>query len=134
MTSSRKYRVLLVDDEPSLLVTYRLLLEREGYEVVACGTSREAIAAVQDQKFDILLCDYYLEEHHTGFEVVAAARQSDPNIPAAVLTGFAPRETYEQAANQGVVVMHKGVAIPEFLAKTSAMLKKNKGPSEPGSG
>ena len=133
MIASRKYRVLLVDDEPSLLLTYRMLLEREGYEVVACGTAREAIAVIEKQKFDAVLCDYYLEEQHTGFEVVAAARQLNPDLPAAVLTGFATRETSERAASQRVVVMLKPVAIPEFLSTTSSMLK-NKGPSEPGRG
>jgi DNA-binding NtrC family response regulator len=134
VTASRKCRILLVDDEPSLLLTYRLLLEREGYEVVACGTFREAIAAIKKYKFDVVLCDYFLEEQHTGLEVVSAARQLDPGIPAAVLTGYVTGETSEQAASERVVVMLKPVAIPEFLATTSNLLRKSNGPSEPGSG
>ena len=133
MTSSGKYRILVVDDEPSLLLTYRLLLEREGYEVVACGTSREAIATVQQQRVDAVLCDYLLEERHTGFEVIAAARQLDANVPAAVLTGYATREISEEAANQGIGVMLKPIEIPEFLATTSSMLRRSNGPSQRGS-
>jgi DNA-binding NtrC family response regulator len=124
VTSRGKYRVLLVDDEPSLLLTYRLILEREGYEVVACGTSREAIAALQKQKFDALLCDHLLEDHHTGFEVVSAARQLDAGLPAALLTGYAAREISQEAANQRIEVMFKPIEIQEFLATTSRMLRK----------
>ena len=134
MTSSQKYCVLLVDDESSLLLTYRLLLEREGYEVVTCGTWREAIAAIEKQKFDAVLCDYFLEEQHTGFDVVAAARQADSGVPAAVLTGYATRETSVQAAKRRIEVMHKPIAVPEFLATIAGMLRRNKGPSAPGSG
>ncbi|HJX83711.1 MAG TPA: response regulator [Candidatus Angelobacter sp.] len=134
MTIPRRYRLLLVDDEPNLLLTYRLLLEREGYEVVACGTSREAIAAIKKQKFDAVLCDYLLEEQHTGLEVISAARQVDADIPAAVLTGYATRETSEQAASQLIEVIFKPVGIPGFLAAITSMLKKTKGPYEPGSG
>ena len=35
MSGNRKYRLLVVDDEASVLVTYRLILERHGYDVVA---------------------------------------------------------------------------------------------------
>jgi DNA-binding NtrC family response regulator len=134
MTTPEKYRLLLVDDEPSLLLTYRLLLEREGYEVVACPTSREAIAAIEKQKFHAVLCDYFLEDQHTGLEVIAAARQIDTDIPAAVLTGYATRETSEQIASQRIDVIFKPVGIPGFLAAISNMLKKAKEQFEPGSG
>lgn len=134
MMTSRKFLVLLVDDEPSLQMTYRLLLEREGYDVVACSTFGEAVAAIEKQRFDVVLCDYFLEEQHTGLEVVSAARRLDPQIPAVVLTGFATAKTSKDIAGQGVVMMLKPVAIPELLATTSNLLKKNRGPSEPGSG
>ena len=31
---ARKYRILVVDDEPSVLLTYQMILEQKGYEVV----------------------------------------------------------------------------------------------------
>ena len=67
MSADQKYRVLVVDDEAAVLLTYRLILERQGYEVVACNTSRAAIEAMEKQQFDVVLCDYSLEEQHTGF-------------------------------------------------------------------
>ncbi len=130
MTDNRQYRVLVVDDEPSVLVTYRLILEQEGYDVVACGTSREAIAAVRKQKFDVVLCDYSLEEQHTGFEVITAARKSDADLPAALLTGYATQETTDEAAQRGIGVMFKPIEIAEFLATTSSMLRRNHESSE----
>jgi DNA-binding NtrC family response regulator len=130
VTESRQFRVLVVDDEPSVLVTYRLILEQEGYDVVACGTSREAIAAVKKQKFDVVLCDYSLEEQHTGFEVITAARKSDADLPAALLTGYATLETADEAAQQGIGVMFKPIEIAEFLATTSSMLRRNHESSE----
>ena len=55
MTSKVTYRVLVVDDEASVLITYRLILEQQGYAVVACSTAREAIQAIARQKFDVVL-------------------------------------------------------------------------------
>ena len=125
MTAEEKSRVLVVDDEAAVLLTYRLILERQGYEVTACNTSVQAIAAIGKEKFDIVLCDYSLEEQHTGFEVISAARARDSRIPAALLTGYATKETADEAAGQGINVMFKPIEIEEFLATTSNMLRKN---------
>src|SRR4029077_9188610 len=102
-----KYRVLVVDDEAAVLLTYRLILEQQGYEVMACGTSVEAITAIEQQPFDVVLCDYSLEEQHTGFEVISAARMRDPGVPAALLTGYATKDTADEAASRGIAVMFK---------------------------
>ena len=125
MSADRKYRVLVVDDEAAVLLTYQLILERQGYEVLACGTSVQAIAAVQKQRFDVVLCDYSLEEQHTGFEVISAARASDPKVPAALLTGYATKETADEAASRGIGVMFKPIEIEEFLSTTSNMVRRD---------
>jgi DNA-binding NtrC family response regulator len=119
-----KYRVLVVDDEAAVLLTYRLILEQQGYDVVACGTSVEAIAAIKKQPFDVVLCDYSLEEQHTGFEVITAARERDPETPAALLTGYATKDTADEASSQGIAIMFKPIEIDEFLATTSNMARR----------
>lgn len=124
MRTDGKYRVLVVDDEAAVLLTYRLILEQQGYDVVACGTSVEAIAAIRKQPFDVVLCDYSLEEQHTGFEVISAARERDPEMPAALLTGYATKDTADEASSQGIGIMFKPIEIDEFLATTSNMLRR----------
>ncbi len=125
MSAPGTYRVLVVDDDSSVLITYQLILERQGYEVKACGTSAEAIAAIQKKKFDAVLCDYSLEEQHTGFEVITAARKRDPGVPAVLLTGYATNETADEAAARNIGIMFKPIEIEEFLATTSKMLRRN---------
>ena len=125
MSAADKYRVLVVDDDASVLITYRLILEQQGYEVTPCGTSRDAIAAVEKESFDAILCDYSLEEQHTGFEVISAARKRDPNVPAVLLTGYATTETADEAAAQNIGIMFKPIEIEEFLATTSKMLRRD---------
>lgn len=126
MSPDHKYRILVVDDETSVLTTYRLILERQGYQVAACGTSREAIEAIDRQDFDLVLCDYSLEEQHTGIEVIAAARRRNATVPAALLTGYATKETAEEAADQSIGVLYKPIEIEEFLATTASLLRREK--------
>jgi len=130
VTAERKYRVLVVDDEVAVLLTYRLILERQGYEVVACGTSVQAIEAIERQRFDLVLCDYSLEEQHTGFEVISVAKKQDSKVPAALLTGYATKETADEAASRGISVMFKPIEIEEFLATTSSMLRRDHEPRQ----
>jgi CheY-like chemotaxis protein len=122
----RPYRILVVDDESSVLITYRLILERQGYQVAACRTSREAIETLRGEEFDLVLCDYSLEEQHTGFEVIAAARQRRANVPAVLLTGYATRETADEAAVHSINVLFKPIEIEEFLTMTAGLLSKEK--------
>jgi len=122
--AAQKYRVLVVDDEASVLATYRMILERHGYEVVACPTSRDALRVLADNDFDSVLCDYSLEEDHTGFEVIHAARERNAEVPAALLTGYATPETAEEAATHNINIMFKPIDIEDFLNTTSRMVRR----------
>ncbi len=128
MTANGKYRILVVDDEATVLMTYRLILEQQGYEAVACGTSNEAIAAITKQAFDAVLCDYSMENQHTGFEIISVARKRDANVPAALVTGYATPDTVEEASRQNIWVMFKPIEIDEFLATTAKLLRSNRAP------
>ncbi|HET9182909.1 MAG TPA: response regulator [Candidatus Angelobacter sp.] len=130
MSDAGKYRILVVDDEASVLITYQLILEQQGYNVAACATSGEAIRALRQRDFDLVLCDYSLEEQHTGFEVIAEARTRKPEVPAALLTGYATRETADEAASKKIGIMFKPIEIEEFLATTSKMLRRDHEPDE----
>jgi len=126
VNENAKSRIMVVDDEASVLITYRLILEQQGYTVGAFSRSSDAIRALEeDEKYDLVLCDYSLEEQHTGFEVISAARKRDHGIPAALLTGYATRDTADEAASRKIVIMFKPIEIEEFLATTATMLRRN---------
>jgi CheY-like chemotaxis protein len=121
--TATKPRVLVVDDETSVLFTYKMILQQQGYDVTAVGSCREALEKVQQEDFDLLLCDYSLEQQHTGFEVIEAGRKKNPQVPAVILTGYASTETAQQAKDNGINVLFKPIEISEFLSATSALLK-----------
>jgi len=117
-----KSRVLVVDDEPSVLSTYRMILEQSGYDAIAAATSAEAIQAIRENDFDLILSDFSLEQQHTGFEVIEAARKKKQDIPCCILTGYATLETADQAEAIGVGILYKPIDIQEFLQVTSQLL------------
>jgi DNA-binding NtrC family response regulator len=119
---ARKYRILVVDDEPSVLTTYRMILEQKGYEVVGAPSSEEARRALESEKLDLLLCDLSLEEKDSGFAVLEYARRLQPGLPSLLLTGYVGRDISDRAQDLGVSVLFKPIDIQEFLGTIRAHL------------
>lgn len=121
---TRKHRLLVVDDEASVLFTYRVLLQQHGYDTTAVLSSKEAMAETAKNSFDLLLCDLSLEEGHTGFEVLEYARRSVPDIPCVLLTGYASSEEAKKAEELGIEVLYKPIEIQQFLDTISTVLRE----------
>ena len=117
-------RILVVDDEPSVLLTYRMILEQQGYEVRVAASSAEAKKSIEQEDIDLLLCDLSLEERHTGFEVIEYARKRQPGACSVLLTGYATKDVSDQAEQEGIAVLFKPIDIQEFLGTVSAQLRK----------
>src|SRR5580658_11244569 len=105
----RKSHILVVDDEPNVLVTYRLILQQQGYEVSAALSSEEARKSLAEEEIDLLLCDLSLEKQENGFDVIDFARQKNPEMPTVLLTGYATPEAVERAEASGIPVLFKPI-------------------------
>ena len=117
-------RILVVDDEPSVLLTYRMILEQQGYDVRVAASSAEAKKSIEQEDIDLLLCDLSLEERHTGFEVIEYARKRQPGACSVLLTGYATKDVSDQAEQDGIAVLFKPIDIQEFLSTVGAQLRK----------
>lgn len=81
-------RVLFVDDERSMRQTLPAVLERKGFTVVAVDSVAEAISAIGQAKFEILISDLNIGEPGDGFTVVSAMRRVQPDCRSFILTGY----------------------------------------------
>src|SRR5215469_14246907 len=121
----RKSHILVVDDEPNVLITYRLILQQRGYEVSAAVSSEEARQVLGQEPIDLLLCDLSLEKQENGFDVIDFARQRNADMPAVLLTGYATPEANDRAEELAIPVLFKPIDINELLETISALLKEN---------
>jgi DNA-binding NtrC family response regulator len=119
----RKSHILVVDDEPNVLVTYRLILQQQGYEVSAALSSEEARKSLAEEEIDLLLCDLSLEKQENGFDVIDFARQKNPDMPTVLLTGYATPEANDRADELGIPMLFKPIDIKELLQTISQMLR-----------
>jgi len=80
-----KYRILLVEDEPSLSDTIKLNLELEGYTVQVAKDGKSALKSFKGERFNLIILDVMLPEMD-GFTVCEAIRLENPEIPVLFLT------------------------------------------------
>jgi CheY-like chemotaxis protein len=84
----RGLKLLLADDEPSILVTLRMILISEGFDVHTAASAKAAKAALVQISFDVIVTDLSMESTTAGYEVVHAARTQTRKPATLVLSGF----------------------------------------------
>jgi len=83
-----KRRILLVDDDLTVLLTLKAVLESSGFEVETAASVADALHRMKQHAFHLVITDMKMEQDESGYEVVHAA-QAQPYQPAtAVLTAF----------------------------------------------
>jgi signal transduction histidine kinase len=93
-------KVLVVDDEDSVVVTIKAILELDGYTVATTTSGVQARAMVRDVEYDLVLTDLRLEDGD-GLDVLKAVRENYPETVTIMLTGYASLESAIQALRAG---------------------------------
>ena len=78
-------RILVVDDERSIREFLSILLEREGYEAITADTMARGVELLQQEPFDLAICDLKLPDG-SGLEVLAKARKQQVASPFIIIT------------------------------------------------
>jgi CheY-like chemotaxis protein len=111
-------RVLLVDDNPSILLTLALVLRKNGFDVATAASVNEALKLIASQTFDVLLSDLHMPQPGDGLTVVSAMRNADPKAVTIIFSGY-PEMAQATAAllHQTDDILIKPLAV-ELLVKT----------------
>lgn len=81
-----RYRILLVDDEPTIRITGKALLESQGYEVLCADDGFAALAALKKSLPDIIISDLRMPNMN-GFELLSVVRHRFPHLPVIAISG-----------------------------------------------
>ena len=97
---NQKPHILVVDDELSMREFLEFMLEREGYEVSCAENGNRAVAMVDKNAYDLLLCDIRLGDI-TGLEVLRETKKRQPDAVVIMISAYATTETAVEAMNDG---------------------------------
>lgn len=83
-----KRRVLLVDDEVTVLLTLKAVLEISGFDVDTAASAREARSKIKLREYQMVITDMRMESDAAGRDVIQAARTAAYHPAVALLTAF----------------------------------------------
>ena len=93
-------RVLIVDDEPSIVSLLARSLQARGYQVRSAAGGQEAIALLESESFDLLIVDLKMPDVD-GLTVIRRGKELDPYLAVLVITGFVTLDSVLQALYAG---------------------------------
>ncbi|HEV8578188.1 MAG TPA: response regulator transcription factor [Thermoanaerobaculia bacterium] len=123
-------RILLVEDEPSLVLTLTDRLLREGYQVETAGTGDEGLSRALEGSFDIILLDVMLPGGRDGFEVCRELRSRSVEVPIVMLTARGQVVDRVVGLKLGADdYVTKPFEMIELLARIEALFRRARTPS-----
>ena len=93
-------RLLLVDDEKGFVDVLTNRLGRRGIQAVKAYSGAEALRALREARFDVMVLDLKMEDMD-GIEVLKIVRKMAPDLPVIILTGHGSRTAAEDGMSLG---------------------------------
>ena len=94
--SENGVRILVVDDESGILQTLKILFKGQGYRVDVASSGKEAITSLDGERPDLVLTDIRMAGT-SGLDVLAKAREVDPELPVILMTAQASLQSAVRA-------------------------------------
>jgi DNA-binding response OmpR family regulator len=98
-----KRRVLLVDDEVTVLLTMKAVLEISGFDVDTAASAREGKSRIKLREYQMVITDMRMESDAAGREVIQAARSAPYHPAVALLTAFPEDDWADMGADKMLV-------------------------------
>jgi len=122
-------KVLLVDDNESVLLTLRMVLEHSNFEVVTATSVKDALVLIGAERFDVLLSDLHMPNAGDGLTVVSAMRHSSPLAVTILFSGYPEMKAAAAAILlQADEILVKPMDPASLIATIRARLKKGTTP------
>lgn len=117
-----KDRILVVDDEPAILVTLKEILQLNGYEVETASSGAEALRKLDGSMFHLVLTDMKMETNDAGFTVTRAAKRQRYQPSVVILTAY-PMLAAKWQAQGADALFDKPTRTEELLRQIKALLE-----------
>jgi len=117
---SAKKRVMLIDDEQSVLFALRLMLEALGHSVAVFPRGKDAVEELRrNPSFDFVLCDLKMPEMN-GLQVLQAIKEICPGVARVLISAHATDAEVHEAQKIGI---HGFLGKPFSVEEITGMLR-----------
>lgn len=110
-------KILVVDDDTIVLDSCRSILEAEGFETCVVPSANEALEAMKNDDFSLLLIDVKMPKHD-GMYLMQEIKERWAEIPIVVMSGYPTPETISNGEKMGAAKFIAKPFTPEELLET----------------
>ena len=114
-------KILVIDDEASLVKLLKRVLEKKGYSVTVCTDEHQGLALFKEHNYDLLAVDYNLRSL-SGEQVIREIKDNNPLFPVLIMSGktndFLEKNSYENTC-----FMLKPFSMAQFVDKVKTLLE-----------
>jgi len=113
--------ILVVDDEESLRLTFKMFLSRAGYgPITTASTYEEAVALIESQEFDLIISDIVMEGA-SGIDLLRRVKELGRQCPMVMVTGYPNINTATEAVELGAFAYLSKPVKKDDLLRTARM-------------
>jgi DNA-binding NtrC family response regulator len=124
-------KVLLIEDDPGIVVSLRRVLAEEGHEVLVETRGDTGLTRARDQSWDVVITDMRLPGLG-GLELIRELHAAKPRLPIILITGHGTTETAIEATKLGAYdYMLKPLEVPEFIELVGKAITSSRLMTEP---
>lgn len=117
--------ILVIDDDPSIRLTFKRYLDSKGYSVSVAADGAEGLSMVNERIPDLVITDVMMPEKD-GLEVVLDLRENHPDLPIIAISGgmrIVPMDFLPMISKFGAgKVFYKPVELEELLGAVQELL------------
>jgi two-component system response regulator PilR (NtrC family) len=123
-------RILVVDDERSMRDFLEILLQREGHDVLSCGSAEQALSALESDDFDIVISDIRMPGM-SGIDLLNRVQDLAPETLVILITAHGTTESAVEAMKLGAYdYLTKPCSVDEIRLVIDKALEKHNLASE----
>ena len=116
-------KIMIVDDDPGLLLTFEGIMEDEGYDVVAAEDGYQAVEAAKANAFALIFMDIKMPGMN-GVQAYRAIKEVSPNSVVVMMTGFSLEGLVKEALEEGAyAVIYKPYSVEQIMDIVQAVLQ-----------
>ena len=123
--------ILLVDDNPDGILARKSVLQELGYQILTASSAEGALELIKEHRVDLVVTDFKMQQMD-GVGLIAAMRKSGQDVPVILLSGFAERLGFNEAATGASLVIQKSANEVDHLVRgIKRLLSPSKKPPSP---
>lgn len=120
-------QILVVDDEPFVCHSIKLLLEYYGHEVSGVQSGEVALAHLTERKCDLVITDFFMPGM-CGDELVARIREFSPKLPIVLVSGSLPEAQLGPLSNRIDAYLQKPFSLQALMTAVDRAVHRGQTP------